>query len=131
MPYNRPGPGVYLRNGTSLTIRHGTAATQAGFVGVAVKQRARSWRDGFDVQAIIDRSEPYYLITKGVVQVSSANITSPAKGDGVYIIAADNRLTKTATSNVPFGTIVEVAGERGTPTGFVRIDLDDKPAAAS
>lgn len=125
MPYNRPGPGVYVVNGGSA-IQHGTAQANSGFVGVAVKHAARSWQDGYSIQAQIDASEPYYLITKGVVQVADPGLSSPAKGDAVYITAATGVITKTSGGNVKYGRIVELTGVRGVPTGKVRIDLDTK-----
>ena len=125
MPYNRPGPGVYVTNG-GTAIAHGSPNTNAGFVGVAVKQVARAWSDSYSVQAQIDASEPYFLITKGVVQVPNAGISANVKGDAIYITAATNALSATSAGNVKFGRIVEVAGARGTPTGRCRIDLDAK-----
>jgi hypothetical protein len=124
MPYNRPGPGVYVTNGGS-PITHGTPQVNAGFVGVAVKQAGRKWLDSYAIQAQIDAAEPYFLITKGVVQVANTGISANVKGDPIYITAA-GALSATSTSNSKFGRIVEVSGQRGTPTGKVRIDLDTK-----
>lgn len=124
MPYNRPGPGVYVTNGGSA-IQHGQPVIQNNFVGVAVKQQTRSWMDGYSIQKQIDANEPYFLITKGVVQVPDTGVTSPTKGDAVYITSA-NALTKTSTSNTKFGRIVSVESERGTPATSLRIDLDAK-----
>jgi hypothetical protein len=128
MPYNRPGPGVYVTNG-GTAIQHGTPqAHSSGWVGVAVKQRPRLWSDAYSIQATIDANEPFYLITKGVVQVGNqdAGIAAAAKGAPIYLVAATGVLSITAAGNVKFGRISEVAGVRGTPTGRVRIDLDAK-----
>jgi hypothetical protein len=128
MPYNRPGPGVYVTNGAT-PIAHGSPQYAAGFVGVAVKQLARVWSDSFAVQAQIDANEPYFLITKGVVQVSNAGISANVKGDTIYMTNATGVLTPTGPGSgtvSKFGRIVEVAGQRGTPAGKVRIDLDTK-----
>jgi hypothetical protein len=126
MPYNRPGPGVYVTNGgTALT--HGQVCSHSsGFVGVAVKQKARPWSDGVATQATIDPNEAFFLVTKGIVQVSNADagIAAAAKGTPVYINATNNLVL--ATGSPKFGRIVEVAGSRGVPTGRVRIDLDAK-----
>lgn len=127
MPYSRPGPGVYVTNGqTALT--HGQAVASGNFVGVAVKQKVRSWKDGYAVQKTIDASEPYYILTKGVVQVTSAAtaIASSAQGDAVYIDSSNNLTPASSGGNLKFGRIVSVAGDRGTPTGKCRIDLDLK-----
>jgi hypothetical protein len=124
MPYNRPGPGVYVVNG-GTPITHGTPQVASNFVGVAVKQAVRQWQDAYSIQAQIDANEPYFLITKGVVQVSNAGITANVKGDPIYITAA-GVLTATSAGNVKFGRVAEVAGGRGTPPNRVRIDLDAK-----
>lgn len=124
MPPVRPGSGVYVTNGEGSTLEHGQVATQDGFVGVAVKQKARSFADGLTLQAIIDKGEDYFLITKGVVTVDT--IEGLAVGDDVWIIAAENKLTETTKENLAFGRVTEIAGERGCPKGKVRIDLDAK-----
>jgi hypothetical protein len=125
MPYNRPGPGVYVTNG-GTALNHGAPAVVANFVGVAVKQRTPPWTQGFQTPAVIAANEPFFLITKGVVQVPNGPITANVKGDPIYIVAATGALTATSAGNVKFGRIVEVAGQRGTPANSVRIDLDTK-----
>lgn len=124
MPENRPGRGVYVTNGGSA-VAHGSPQKLSNYVGVIVKQVGRNWADALSVQAQIEASEAAFLITKGTVLVPVTGISSPAKGDAVYITSA-NALTKTATSNSKFGRIYDVAGQRGVPTGYVRIDLDAK-----
>jgi hypothetical protein len=124
MPYNRPGPGVYVTNG-GTAIPHGSPATVNNFVGVAVKQQVVPWTQGFTSPQMIAASEPFYLITKGVVQVPNAPISANVKGDPIYITPA-GALTATSAGNAKFGRIVEVAGQRGTPPTSVRIDLDTK-----
>lgn len=124
MPYNRPGPGVYVTNG-GTAINHGAPAVVANFVGVAVKQKVVPWSQGFQTPAVIAASEPFFLITKGVVQVPNGPITANVKGDAIYITSA-GALTATSAGNTKFGRIVEVAGSRGTPPNSVRIDLDTK-----
>jgi|SRR5262252_2460558 len=124
MPYNRPGPGVYVTNG-GTAIAHGSPQVNAGFVGVAVKQAPRQWQDSYAIQGTIDASEAYFLITKGVVQVPNTGITANVKGDPIYITPA-SVLTATSAGNSKFGRVVEVAGARGTPPNKVRIDLDLK-----
>jgi hypothetical protein len=122
MPYNRPGPGVYVTNGATA-ITHGLPCTVANFVGVAVKQQAQPWTAGFQSPAMIQPNEPFYMITKGVVQVPSTGLTTPTKGEAVYV-NPDGSLA--ATGTVKFGRITEVGGNRGTPPNSVRIDLDAK-----
>ena len=122
MPYNRPGPGVYVTNG-GTAVQHGAAVEIDNFVGVAVKQQTPPWTQGFQSPAMIAANEPFFNITKGVVQVPSAGITTPTKGDTLYI-TGPGALAKTGT--VKFGRIVEVGGERGTPPNSIRVDLDAK-----
>lgn len=124
MPYNRPGAGVYVVNG-GAPINHGSPQVNAGFVGVAVKQVNRAWTQGLANQAVIDPGEQYYLITKGVVQVSNAGISANVKGDPIFISAA-GVLTATGPAGGKFGRITEVSGIRGVPPSKVRIDLDSK-----
>lgn len=130
MPYNRPGSGVYVTNSTPgnpapVPINHGSPQVNAGFVGVAVKQVNRAWDQGLANQAVIDVGEQYYLITKGTVQPLNTGISANVKGDPIYITPA-GALTATPGTNAKFGRIIEVAGQRGVPTGKVRIDLDSK-----
>src|ERR1700748_2174225 len=115
MPYNRPGPGVYVTNG-GTPIQHGAPCVINGFVGVAVKQKARLWSDPYSGQATIDAAENFFIITKGVVQVLNTAITANVKGDPIYITAA-GALSATSAGNTKFGRIVEVSGSRGTPIG--------------
>ncbi|MBO0705416.1 MAG: hypothetical protein J2P39_08855 [Candidatus Dormibacteraeota bacterium] len=122
MPYNRPGPGVYVVNGEE-PLNHGSPCVVDNFVGVAVKQRTRGWGDAFAVAAIIDPGEPFFIITKGVVQVSDEGLNGAAKGDEVWV-SEDGTLG--TSGDAKFGRIVEVAGERGTPLNRVRVDLDAK-----
>ena len=124
MPYNRPGPGVYVTNG-GTPLNHNVPCVVNNFVGVSVKQRTPPWTQGFQSPAVIAANEPFFMITKGVVQVANAAVSSAVKGDPVYITAA-NALTTTVGTNAKFGRVVEVAGSRGTPPNQVRIDLDSK-----
>jgi predicted RecA/RadA family phage recombinase len=122
MPYNRPGRGVYVTNdAASDTLDHGQPVKEGNFVGVAVKQVARGFDSTIADQSTIDDGEEYFLITKGVVEVNT--VSGFAVGDAVYITSS-NVLTETSSSNTAFGRVVEVAGNRGTPSGKVRIDLD-------
>lgn len=123
MPYNRPGPGVYVTNESGDAITHGAPCLVNNFAGVAVKQREEPWTAGFVSPAVIANGEPFFIITKGVVQVDSTGLDTAAKGDEVWI-SEDGSLSD--SGDAPFGRIVEIAGERGTPLNRVRIDLDAK-----
>lgn len=106
-------------------VWHGYPATESNFVGVAVKQKAPSAGAGSGTpQHQIAVAEQFALITKGVVQV--LNVSGAAVGDAIYIVVADNTLTKTSGSNVKFGQVTALAGTQGTPAGYMRVDLDAK-----
>jgi hypothetical protein len=122
MPYERPGQGYYATATKALT--HGDPCTEDGVVGVAIKQKAPAWDAGLADQDAIAIGEAFHIRTKGIHQV--AFVTGAAKGDPIYIVAADNTLTETASGNIKFGRVVEIEGQRGTPTGFMRVDLDLK-----
>jgi hypothetical protein len=131
MPYQRPGPSVYVTNDTAGTIAHGSPVQEDDFVGIAVKQKAVGWAEGLAAQAVIQPGEDYLILHKGVVQVDT--VSGFAKGDDVYIAAASvtDGVTTYALSETdgaqPFGKVIEtVADGRGVPTGKVRIDLDAK-----
>jgi len=126
MPYKRPGESKYVTNETGANLAHGAPFVDKtkAFVGIAVKQKAVGFAEGMAAQNVIVDDEEFLLIVKGVVQV--ATVSGFAVGDDVWIDPDDNKLTETTTENVKFGRVVEIAGERGTPTGMVRIDLDAK-----
>jgi hypothetical protein len=124
MPYDRPGRGVYVTNtATSAAIQHGSPQAEKNYVGVAVKQVATGWDSTVAKQSEIEDDEAYFLITKGVVQVADPGGLN--KGDAVYITVATGVLTGSSGSGkVIFGRVFEK--DRGTPSGFIRIDLDAK-----
>lgn len=124
MPYNRPGRGVYVKNETaSAALTHGQPVKEGAFVGIAVKQVSPGFDSTIADASTIEDDEEYFLITKGIVQTDT--VSGFAKGETVYITSA-NALTETSSGNTKFGTVVELATKRGTPTGKVRIDLDLK-----
>jgi molybdopterin converting factor small subunit len=138
MTYNRPGKGTHEVNTTGATIPHNAPVLINGEVGVAVKQKGRHWNEGLVTPERIELNEQFWLIKKGIVQVTDLG-TPLAKGAVVYIVPAaggtgtPGTLTTTATGNVKFGRVVETVGVsasqgggRGVPTGKVRIDLDSK-----
>lgn len=132
MPVNRPGKAYYATNDTGGTIKHGDPVIFDNIPGIAVKQKVVSWTEGLAAQALIQDSEDFLIIDKGVVQIPIEG--GYAKGDALYIAAASTTsgvttfdVTETAGGNTPFGRVVEVPGDgRGVPTGFCRVDLDAK-----
>lgn len=123
MPENRPGRGIHVTNESGGNLTHGQVVKVDNFVGIAVKQKAVNWDKGLADQALIPVGEDFFLITKGEVMVPE--VSGAAKGDAIYITSG-NALTKTSSSNTAFGRVYNVAGERGVPTGKMRVDLDAK-----
>jgi len=129
MPYNRPGVIQYAV--ATKSVDHGLPVVELGIVGVAVKQvKPGSGLGAGAPQRNIAITEPFAIITKGVVQVpnTGAGVAAATVGTPIYIIPASNLLTATASGNTKFGMLIEKAGTRGTPTGLCRIDLDKKDA---
>lgn len=123
MPYSRPGRGVYVtNNGTSR--QNGDPVVLNNIVGVAVKQKAPVVPGLPADQRTIVAAEDFFIVAKGIVQVPA--VGGVAKGDAVYINTTTSALSNSATGSVAFGRVVELAGQRGTPTGKMRVDLDLK-----
>lgn len=123
MPVNRPGRGKYVVNDSGGPLDHGQPAILDNYVGVTIKQKGNNWDVPVADQAVIAEGEQLFLITKGEVEVDQ--VGSLATGDAVYITAA-NALTATASGNTKFGRVADSQGERGLPTGKMRVDLDAK-----
>jgi hypothetical protein len=125
--YNRPGTRYYVTAATKAVL-HGKPCTEDGVVGTAQKQKQPLSSAGIggspDPQVNIPVGEAFAIVCKGIVKVPF--LTGAAKGDALYIIAATNVLTETAAGNLKFGRVVEIQGQRGTETGFMRVDLDMK-----
>jgi hypothetical protein len=122
MPYERPGAGYYAT--ATKVVNHSAPVTEDGVVGVAVKQKAPKWDAGSATQAQIAIGESFHIRTKGIKQVPF--VAGATKGVPVYIVAASNALTLTAAGNLKYGRVVSLPGERGTPSGYMRVDLDAK-----
>ena len=121
MPKQSPSP-VYYARATKATT-HGSPVIEDGVPGVAVKQKATSWGAGITGLKNIAINEDFLILVKGEVQVPA--IGGATKGAPVYITPATNALTLTAAAGlVPYGRVVELAGQRGTPTGKMKVDLD-------
>jgi hypothetical protein len=127
MPDFRHDPGVYVTNG-GVAIEHGRPHRfNANLRGIALKQRQPAWDSALTAQGTILATEPFYLKDKGecrVVLATHPGITDTSKGAPVFIIPATHLLTTTASGNERFGAVVEASGERGLPTGHIRIDMD-------
>ena len=123
MPYSTTGKIFYTTNTTNGDLDHGQPVISEGVAGVAVKQGIPAWDTAVADLAVIADDEDFAIICKGIVQVPE--VAGFAVGDDVYITSG-NVLTETGTGNSKFGRVVEVEGERGTPSNHVRIDLDLK-----
>lgn len=126
MPYLRPGIVSY--HTCTKQVTHGNPCIEDGVAGIAVKQQEQSWTLGIANRNVILVGEAFAILHQGVAQVASSLLASAAKGDAVYITPATNALTRNtapaSATNVAFGRITSVAGDnRGTPSGFIRIDM--------
>lgn len=123
MPYNRPG-AVHVDATATKTTVHGAVCVEDNVPGVAVKTAAIPATAGLTTPASIAIGEKFNIICKGIVQVTNPG-GAFARGGPVWIATADNTLSgATAAGKVKFGVVVEVAGQRGTPTGLMRVNLD-------
>ena len=126
MPVERPGAGHYTT--ATKVVAHGAPCVEDGqIVGVAIKQKAAGWSAGLAAQSSIAIGEPFHIRTKGIKQVPF--VTGAVTGSSVYINVTNNALTLTdpgAGNGRRYGRVVEIQGQRGCPTGFMRVDLDQK-----
>ncbi len=126
MPYQREGNSVYVVNESGGIYLHAQPVKEGNEIGIAVKQKPAHWSDGLAAQNQIQDEEPYLILRRGVVQIADGGANF-ADGDPVYIVAADNTLTKTSTDTFKFGRVVEVPADgRGVPVGQVRVNLDER-----
>lgn len=106
-------------------VNHGDPAIENGIPGQALKQAIPGAASGAGTPYTqIGIGEKFVIQYKGVVIVTDPGLSSPAVGDLVYIIAATNVITKTASGNVKFGVITRLGGTRGLASGKLAIDLD-------
>jgi hypothetical protein len=119
-----PQPGRMKRATATKVTPHGGACIEENFPGVAVKTKAKPWSEGLVSPQTIAIGEDFNQIVKGVVEVPQ--VSGAARGAAIYITAASNALSTTATGNVAFGRVVDSQGQRGLPTGKMRVDLDAK-----
>jgi len=124
MPYDVPEKIDY--HTATKQVTHGNPSVEDNSAGIAIKQQEQSWTLGVANRNVIAIGEKFAIKKKGGAQIPASLVSSPAKGDPLYIATADNTLSKTSGSGkVKFGVITSVPGDnRGTPTGFIRVDLD-------
>lgn len=128
MPYLRPG--VISYHVATKQVQHDYPCIEDGVAGVAIKQVEQSWQLGIANRNIVQIGESFAIAHQGETQVPSSLLAGGVKGSPVYINTADNTLTITgpaSATKIPFGRVTSVAGDRrGTPTGFVRIDMNGR-----
>jgi hypothetical protein len=125
MPYERPGAGHYTT--ATKAVTHGQLTVEDNIVGVAIKQKAAGWAAGLAAQNAIGIGESFHIRTQGIRQV--AFVASAVKGSTVWIHVTTNAVTLTdpgSGNGRKVGRVREIQGQRGCPTGFMRVDLDDK-----
>ena len=127
-------PHAAVRAGGSLIyhtatkqVTHGAPSIEVGFAGVAIKQQEQSWTLGIANRNVIGIGERFAIQHVGTCKVASSLLPGAAIGDSVQIVPATNALTRNtglSATSVAFGRVVGIPGDnRGTPTGFVVIDM--------
>jgi hypothetical protein len=123
-------PKDVIRTGQYVTctkqVNHGDPCVEGGVTGIALKQQTPKWDAALATHKTIVVGEPFLIRDKGTVEVAAL---AGAKGTPVYIVTATNVLQTAvpgAGTGFPFGRIADLAGERGTPTGRMMVDMDLK-----
>lgn len=106
----------------SKEVEHGAPAEEDNFGGIAIKQQARDYDAASPAYKTIAVGEDFAILVRGEVEIAADH----ANGTLLYIDPDDNTVTETSTNNVVLGRVTNVAGERGTPAGHIRVNLDIK-----
>lgn len=125
MPKQSTSP-VFYATATKAT-QHGAPVIEQNVPGIAVKTAVPAWDAAVASLKSIAVGEAFTILCKGEVQVPS--IAAAVRGDAVYINTTNNALTiasPAAGLGARFGRVVELAGQRGTPTGTMKVDTDLK-----
>jgi hypothetical protein len=123
MPYTGPGERQSLV--ATKATKHGAAVVEYGHPGIAAKstQAAGAYPNAANALAAqnIAVGEEMVVFLTGIHEVASSAITGAVSvGTPLYIVAADNTLTTTASGNVKFGRVSEV----DSATGRVLVNLN-------
>lgn len=124
--YSRPGLR-YPVNASTRQRNHGDPAVEDNIVGIVNKQKQPSSTAALSSYKQIAVAEPCVMIVKGIVRVPF--VATAVKGSTVWINVTNDVLTLVdpgAGNGRKFGRVVEIAGQRATETGFMRVDLDMK-----
>jgi Uncharacterized conserved protein (DUF2190) len=125
MPYERPGERFYPTSATKA-VDHGLPCIENGIAGVAIKQQPAPFGAALggtpDPAKRIIVGEKFVIDCWGIVEIPNTGIAAATKGALVYITEADNVMSLTSgAGKTRFGRVFELAGERGTPTGKLRV----------
>jgi hypothetical protein len=135
MSYERPGHAVRVT--ASADVLHGQPASDDGHVGRAIKTATPASDAPRATRGVIVAGEAYNIRPRGVMEVAIVSvagsgvaawdITGVAKGQLVYVTDAGNALSLAAGAGKSvLGKVTHLAGEQGTPTNRVRVDLQQK-----
>lgn len=137
MSYERPGSALRVTAG--VDVMHGQLASDDGHVGRVVKTETPGADTTRAERPLVSAGEAYNTRPRGVAEVkivstasagvAAWDLTGIAKGALVYITDATNALAAAGGAGLRVaGKVTHLAGEQGTPTGFIRIDLEQKTA---
>lgn len=135
MAYERPGHALRVTAG--VDVLHGQPASDDGHVGRVIKTATPAQDATRATRGVVVAGEAYNLRPRGVMEVSIVStagagvaawdITGVTKGALVYITDATNVLSLAAAAGKSvLGKVTHLAGEQGTPTNKVRVDLQQK-----
>jgi hypothetical protein len=123
--YERPGRGIDLTADKLLT--HNTPHYQGGYAGVPIKQDNPKTLDSLASRTQIQTGVKYFLRIKRVCEVPDTTLAGATVGAPVYIVKTTDALTLTAGAtglNAVLGRVQSLAGQYGTPTGILRVNMD-------
>lgn len=133
MPYLRPGNEYYATAVRAVT--HGNPCVVDGVPGIGIVQSERGATAGLQTPRVAAIGEAFVIAHQGICQIDASLVTGVAtKGANVYITVATDVLVGVAVAGaapagtIPFGKVVELAGQRGTPTGKIRINMNLRSA---
>lgn len=122
--YNRPGARYYVSSATRQR-NHGDPAYEDGRSGIAQKQKTVPSTSALSAARVIAAAEAFVIIVKGVVRVPF--VAGAVKGSTVWINITNDVLTLAdpgGGNGRKYGMVTEIAGQRATEAGFMRVDLD-------
>lgn len=132
MPYERPGRGIDLT--ADKLLEHGVPHYQAGYAGIPQKQDNPKTLDTIAQRTAIQTGVKYFLRIKGVCEVPDTGpLAGATLGAPVYIVKTTDALSLAAGGaglNAVLGRVHSLAGQFGTPTGKLRVNMDARDSVA-